>query len=832
MSDPHIYTVGWICAITAEFVAAQAFLDEEHAGPRQTARHDNNSYVLGKTSGHNVVIATLPNGQYGTTSAATVARDMLHSFPNVRIGLMVGIGGGAPSQKHDIRLGDVVVSTPNGGRGGVFQYDFGKTVQNCKFQGTGFLNQPPLLVLSALTTLQGKYEMKGHRLIDEVDKNIGKIKKKSAYGQPAQASDRLYKPKIVHPSSCCDDVCGDDTASLIARPDRGEEDDNPAIHYGLIASGNQLMKDAHIRDMLIKEKDVLCFEMEAAGLMNHFPCLVTRGICDYSDSHKNKEWQGFAAMMAAAYAKDLLYQIAPDTVEAEKPISNSIQELLSDIQKGLQYLKLDKGEKLPTARKPQSVVPFRRDSDFVNRPDIWSWIETRYAGSEICFALVGLGGFGIFWVNASTKATFQDSYRSVAEALELPDRHDPGVNILALVRDWLQREDVSRWLMVVDNADDVEMLTKTNDQKDPPMPIASYLPKTGNGKILVTSRSWDAAEKLTDNGEMILRVSKMGTLQALQLLQKKLGQDVDEVTALRLAFFLDHIPLALNQAAAYIHRRSRGTIQSYMDELQKSEKRKDALLRIDRGDARRYPGVSNSVVLTWQLTFEQIKKKQPRAADLLSLMSCFQAQNIPEYMLHHYASEVSSVEESGDNDDGDLEDDLEVLQGYSLVTMTARSGFCEMHPLVKFCTQAWIRDFGLPELWKRRFLKSASRHFPWGEFETWEQCQTLMPHLQPLLNQKPSEESDRLEWSTLATNVAGYMFALGDYSRAEVLAQDAMSIYMESLGRQDPSTLSSMARLASIYRGQGRWKEAEELEVQVMETSKTVLAKTYKALGK
>ncbi|KAI8302373.1 Kinesin light chain 4 [Colletotrichum sp. SAR11_59] len=730
MSDPQIYTVGWICAITAEFVAAQAFLDEEHAGPRQTARHDNNSYVLGKASGHNVVIATLPNGQYGTTSAAAVARDMLHSFPNVRIGLMVGIGGGAPSQKHDIRLGDVVVSTPNGGRGGVFQYDFGKTIQNCKFQDTGFLNQPPLLVLSAVTTLKGKYEMKGHRLIDEVDKNIGKIKKKSAYRQPAQASDRLYKSNIVHPSSCCDDVCGDDTASLIARPERGEEDDNPAIHYGLIASGNQLMKDAYIRDILIKEKDVLCFEMEAAGLMNHFPCLVIRGVCDYSDSHKNKEWQGFAAMMAAAYAKDLLNQIAPDTVEAEKPILNSIQELLSDIQKGLQYLKLDKGEKLPTARKPQFVMPFRRDSDFVNRPDIWSWVETRYAGSEMCFALVGLGGFGksqvaiqfahqvhdaspdtsIFWINASTKATFQDSYRSVAEALELPDRHHPGVNVLALLRDWLQREDVGRWLIIVDNADDVEMLTKTDDQNDPPSPIASYLPKRGKGKILVTSCSWDAAEKLTDNGKMILRVLKMETLHALQLLQKKLGQDIDEIAALRLADFLDHIPLALNQAAAYIYRRSRATIQSYLDELQRSDKRKDALLRSDKGDARRYPGVSNSVVLTWQLTFEQIKKEQPRAADLLSLMSCFQAQNIPEYMLHHYNSNFSDAEESdnhdngdledyddGDSEDyddgdledyddadsedydnGDLEDDLEVLQGYSLVAITATTGFWAM----------------------------------------------------------------------------------------------------------------------------------------------------------
>ncbi|OJJ79090.1 uncharacterized protein ASPGLDRAFT_1070745 [Aspergillus glaucus CBS 516.65] len=84
-------------------------------------------------------------------------------------------------------------------------------------------------------------------------------------------------------------------------------EDNPAIHYDLIASANQLMKDASIRDRLAAEKDVLCFEMEAAGLMNHFPCLVICGICDYSDSHKNKDWQGYAAMTAAAYARDLLY---------------------------------------------------------------------------------------------------------------------------------------------------------------------------------------------------------------------------------------------------------------------------------------------------------------------------------------------------------------------------------------------------------------------------------------------------------------------------------------------------------------------------------------------
>ena len=122
------YTVGWICAISTEYVAAQSFLDEKHEGPECVSRHDNNNYTLGKVGKHNVVIAVLPDGEYGTSSAASVARDMLHGFPNVRIGLIVGIGGGALSRKRDIRLGDIVVSISRDGKGGVFQYDFGKTI--------------------------------------------------------------------------------------------------------------------------------------------------------------------------------------------------------------------------------------------------------------------------------------------------------------------------------------------------------------------------------------------------------------------------------------------------------------------------------------------------------------------------------------------------------------------------------------------------------------------------------------------------------------------------------------------------------------------------------
>ncbi|KAM0637328.1 hypothetical protein ACHAQF_008840 [Verticillium nonalfalfae] len=339
MSDPNDYVIGWICAIATEYVAARELLDEKHDDPQSVSPHDNNSYTLGRMGKHNVVIAVLPDGEYGTASAANVARDMLHSFPNVRIGLMVGIGGGAPSEKHDIRLGDVVVSAPRNGHCGVFQYDFGKTLQAQKFQVTQFLNQPPAVLRTAVSDLKARYKADGHCIEDTIQTVLGNKKRlRREYQRPDTSKDRLYRAEVAHPRNddrACATACADDPSSLITRPVRDEEDDNPAIHYGLIASANRMMKDAVVRDRLSEEKEVLCFEMEAAGLMNHFPCLVIRGICDYADSHKNKEWQGYAAMAAAAYAKDLLSRVHPTKVEAEKRIC----DLISDVAQGIQDTK-------------------------------------------------------------------------------------------------------------------------------------------------------------------------------------------------------------------------------------------------------------------------------------------------------------------------------------------------------------------------------------------------------------------------------------------------------------------------------------------------------------
>ena len=125
------------------------------------------------------------------------------------------------------------------------------------------------------------------------------------YQHPGAEHDRLYESSHRRGDNRCVIGCDSISPPLVRRPRRELNPDEPVVYYGLIASADQLMKDAIARDRLIKEYDILCFEMEAVGLMNDFPCVIIRGICDYSDSHKNDVWQGYAAVTAASYAKEL-----------------------------------------------------------------------------------------------------------------------------------------------------------------------------------------------------------------------------------------------------------------------------------------------------------------------------------------------------------------------------------------------------------------------------------------------------------------------------------------------------------------------------------------------
>jgi nucleoside phosphorylase len=312
----HDYTVGWVCALPLEMAVAKAMLDEIHPD-LPTSSNDQNTYILGRIRAHNVVIACLPSGVYGTTSAATVAIQMLSTFKSIRFGLMVGIGGGVPRKDADIRLGDVVVSKPTGEFGGVVQYDFGKTVAQGVFERTSRLNRPPQILLTAIARLQADGMVETSRTPEFLSEMIATHPKMRAeFTYCGHEQDKLFDAESNHYGleNTCDNC---EMGRLVMRPARHTHD--PVIHYGLIASGNQVIKHGGTRDKLGQELGILCFEMEAAGLMDNFPCLVIRGICDYADSHKNKQWQGYAAATAAAYAKELLSVIHPNQVE-ETPV--------------------------------------------------------------------------------------------------------------------------------------------------------------------------------------------------------------------------------------------------------------------------------------------------------------------------------------------------------------------------------------------------------------------------------------------------------------------------------------------------------------------------------
>jgi len=292
-----------VCALPVELAAAKVMLDEKHGDvSRGVSGNDENVYCMGSIAGHNVVIVCLPAGHIGNNPAAAVATQMMTAFKGIRFGLMVGIGGGVPSAEADIRLGDVVVSQPQQSFGGVVQYDFGKTTLN-GFERTGSLNSPPQILLSAVSTVRANGLLGESTLSD----HVSPLERIPTFQRNRTGPDVLFEAAYNHEGGLACDQCGADRQQVRSQRERKAE---AVVHYGTIASGNRVIKNALERDRVSAELGgVLCFEMEAAGLMNNFPCLVIRGISDYADSHKNKRWQANAAGAAAAYAKELLSAI-------------------------------------------------------------------------------------------------------------------------------------------------------------------------------------------------------------------------------------------------------------------------------------------------------------------------------------------------------------------------------------------------------------------------------------------------------------------------------------------------------------------------------------------
>ena len=262
------YSIGWITALAIERAAATALLDERHNQPQDFLQSDNdsNSYTWGRISNHNVIIVGLPAGSCGLVNSTKIALGLISSCPHIKLGLLVGIGAGVPESGRDIRLGDVAVSRPHGSSGGVVQYDAGKAKDGA-WERTGMLVPPPEILLIALAKLQAEHELEDSQ-IPLLLAEAGKISTKFAQGykHPGTEQDHLYQS-----------IQGINKEVLR----EARSNTNPCVHYGTIGSGNTLIKDVAARQLISDSlgPDCICLEMEAAGLMNSFPCLVVRGIC-------------------------------------------------------------------------------------------------------------------------------------------------------------------------------------------------------------------------------------------------------------------------------------------------------------------------------------------------------------------------------------------------------------------------------------------------------------------------------------------------------------------------------------------------------------------------
>ncbi|KAK4891621.1 hypothetical protein LTR27_009790 [Elasticomyces elasticus] len=708
------YMVGIICALALEKAAVMATLDEEYGPPKdRTPTGDDNSYSFGKLAAHNVVVACLP--EMGTVSAASVAKDMTRSFP-IRSGFMVGIGGGVWSDTSDIRLGDIVVSQPNGTHGGVVQWDFGKMEAEGVFRRTGALSKPPRPLLSAIQNLKARHFQ--HE--SEVEKHLKKIWENTnmakRYKFPGPGNDFLYESSYNHGSGNTCDHCN---RSRVVQRQQDREADKPVIHYGNIASGNGVMKDGRMRDEIAQKEGVLCFEMEAAGLMDSFPCVVIRGVCDYADSHKNKDWQPYAAATAACYCKELLGVIEPYALS-----------------------------RLEIAGRPVTRyehIPFSRNRKFVGRAKELEMLE-KFVGQSIQhMAIVGLGGVGktqvaltfaysvvdhhpdisVLWLPAMNKDAYEHGCREIARILGI--RLAANADSKVVIRQFLEAKASGLWILFVDNADDSDVIFGGEGE----VGLQSYLPKSSEGVIVYTTRNRRITQSLARND--VVEVSGMNIHDGMAMLRLASTHDFnddEEILEVQdLLEELDHLPLAISHAAAYINI-NHISVSEYLGLLQNSEEDLTYIMSQEMRDSTRYEGSTGAVATTWLVSFQRIRQWDSDVADLLQFMSCIESKAIPRSIMPEVKPAARMTSAIG------------TLCSYSFITRRDGEQTYDLHRLVHLAAQIWMKERGSTAEVHVQAIKHLADIFPSGAWEDRELWWSYYVHVWKLIRVGSGERYD------------------------------------------------------------------------------------------
>ena len=419
-----------------------------------------------------------------------------------------------------------------------------------------------------------------------------------------------------------------------------------------------------------------------------------------------------------------------------------------------------------------------------------------------------------FWVHSSSRARFEQSFVEIADQIRTDAREVGSSDTLSAVSRWLSDGENGPWLLILDNADDARVLldlqgdNTARDVTPAKRRLTDYIPQVPHGVVLVTTRDRTSGWALTGDYSTPIKVESMAPLESLELLNGKLPTE-GRSEAAELVMELEHVPLAISQAGAYIRERAPlMTIPKYLAEFRKSQDNQTTLLNSNHADLRRDGEVPNAVITSWELSFDHVLVTYPKAADLLSLMSFFNRQAIPQFLVQDGYDDLAFCEVIGP------------LLNFSLVRADSTGQMFELHRLVQIATRHWIERDGSSQKWIDCAIDRMAEKSPQAahQRQDWVACETLFSHVEEVLRNEPGSEPHQLTYADLLSRSSLYLIERkGDYLLAEERLKKALEIQLNISATPWDDLLSTLGVIAYAYDRQRKYQEAEEIQVVIVE---------------
>lgn len=471
------------------------------------------------------------------------------------------------------------------------------------------------------------------------------------------------------------------------------------------------------------------------------------------------------------------------------------------------------------------LLPFGQNEDFVERGNILTNLVEKIlpgAKNNDCqrTVLEGLGGVGktqialeaayrvcdrdqdcsVFWVPAITVATFEVAYREIGRALGTTGIEDDKADVKGMVKTALERT-AGRWLLIVDNIDNVELLTSNG--------LQDFFPFHQKGSILFTTRNHEVAVRLGASARNTQKIEEMNEAEALELLQSGLTQRQyhDTQATSDLLQHLVYLPLAIKQASAYMAIRG-VTTATYLRYCLESDEKQIELLNADFEDRWRYSRDTNPIATTWLISFLHLEQTYPLAVDYLQFICLLAEKDIPLSLLPDGENDAAKDEAIG------------ILEGYAFISLREQREAFDIHRLVRLATRNWVN-----QEWDRHCTKAIQqldKVYPSPEHENRQTWIGYMPHAQEAL-QYLQECADKEAEASLIFDVASSQEQLGKYKEAEEMYRRSLELYTSVFGPTHSDTLASMNNLANVLDDLGKYDEAEEVHRETLELKKSIL---------